>query len=71
MFRYKLVIFSRKMKTMTLKEFEEEIKTSLPTFVKNMENLNFVDGKTFPEWFQMYMHWSEVGTDMEEEYWSE
>ena len=59
------------MKTMTLKEFEEEIKTSLPTFVKNMQNLNFVDGRTFPEWFQMYMNWNEVGTDMEEEYWSE
>lgn len=56
---------------MTLKEFEEEFKTSLPTFVKNMENLNFVDGKTFPEWFRMFMDWSEVGTDTEEEYWNE
>lgn len=56
---------------MTLKEFEEEFKTSLPTFVKNMENCNLTDGRTFPEWFRMFMDWSEVGTDMEEEYWSE
>ena len=56
---------------MTLKDFEEEIKTSIPLFVKNMENLNCVDGKTLPEWFVMYMHWNEVGTDMEDEYWSE
>lgn len=55
---------------MTIKEFEEEIKKSVVTFAKNMENLN-IESKTFPQWFEMYMRWSEVGTDMEEEYWGE
>ena len=57
---------------MTIKEFEEQIKVSLPTFLKNMENLGLnEESKPFPEWFKMYMRWSEVGTDMEEEYWGE
>lgn len=57
---------------MTIKEFEEQIKVSLPTFVKNMENLGLnKETSPFPKWFKMYMDWSEVGTDMEEEYWGE
>ena len=55
---------------MSIEEFEEQIKTSLPTFIQNMKNLG-IETKSFPEWFEMYMHWSEVGTDMQEEYWGE
>jgi len=48
-------------------EFEKELIENLNTFTINMKNLNF-KSTTFPEWFETFMHWNEVNTDMEEEY---
>lgn len=45
-------------------EFKKELSEYLKTFIINMKNLN-VKPTTFPEWFEMFMDWSEVGTCME------
>lgn len=47
-------------------EFKKELIENLDTFIINMKSLNF-EPTTFPEWFETFMHWSEVNTDMEEE----
>ena len=52
---------------LSIDDFRRELLANLDTFVVNMKSLNFKE-TTFPEWFETFMSWTEVGTDMEYEY---
>jgi hypothetical protein len=51
----------------TIDDFKKELIENLDTFSINMKNLN-VDETTYQQWFEMFMAWNEVGTEMEYEY---
>ena len=51
----------------SIDEFKKELIENLDAFSINMKNLN-VEETTFQQWFEMFMRWNEVGTDMEDEY---
>lgn len=54
-----------------VEKFKEELLENLEAFVKNMESHNKCCGDittTFPEWYETFMAWLEVGTDMEYSY---
>lgn len=55
---------------MTIEEFTTELRIDLSAFYQNMKNQN-AQPQTFPEWYNMFGRWLEVGTEMEDEYWSE
>lgn len=48
-------------------DFIEELKECGETFKENMMRLKAGD-RTFPEWYEMFGRWNEVGTDMENQY---
>jgi len=54
----------------TVEEFTKELEANFPAFVQNMNNLK-VKPQSFPEWYEMFGRWLEVGTDMEDEYWGD
>ena len=58
----------RKMHQYTPDEFAELMIKALPAFAENMKKLNLTED-TFPEWFDKFMGWMDVGTDMEEMCW--
>lgn len=53
---------------MTPFQFEAYIQESIVNFRINMQNEK-AEERSFPEWMEMFVRWSEVGTDEEEEYW--
>ena len=48
-------------------DFVEELKECTDTFKENMIRLK-AGNRTFPEWYEMFGRWNEVGTVMEKEY---
>lgn len=55
---------------LTIEDFEDHMSDYIRNFVANMKNLD-IEPRSMPEWMEMLCAWMEVGTDMEEEYYSE
>lgn len=54
---------------MSLEEFEADIKLSLMGYFENLKMLKAGSREiTFPEWYESFGAWLEVGTTMEEVY---
>jgi len=53
--------------TMSATDFVDELKQCGETFKENMLRLKAGE-RTFPEWYEMFGRWNEVGTKMEKEY---
>jgi hypothetical protein len=51
------------------KEFKAFIELNFISFLSNMEHLN-IGELSFPEWYETFGAWLEVGTDMEETYYT-
>ena len=49
----------------SLDEFSQELKNSVEYFIANMEKLD-INNLSFPEWYETFGAWLEVGTSMEE-----
>lgn len=49
-----------------IEDFESELTESLKVFIRNMNKLG-INNISFPEWYETFGAWLEVGTSMEEE----
>ena len=55
---------------MKIEHFCEELVENLKMFEQNMKKEN-AKPQSFPEWYNMFGRWLEVGTEMEQEYWGD